>query len=60
MKQVTSLTLGILMSLYPRADFNTVGDSFATTNTDEQALKLVEDSAVTADHMLDMILLDMS
>jgi hypothetical protein len=48
------------MSLYPRADFNTVGDGFAATNTDEQALKLVEDSAVTADHMLDMILLDMS
>jgi hypothetical protein len=30
------------------------------TGTDEEALKLVEDSAMTADHILDMVSIDMS
>jgi hypothetical protein len=60
MKQVASLTLGILKSLYPRADLDAAGDGFAVTCTDEEALKLMEDSALTADHIVDMVPIDMS
>jgi hypothetical protein len=47
MRQSVSLTLGILMSLYPWADLDAVGKGFATTCNDEEALMLVEDSVVT-------------
>jgi hypothetical protein len=60
MKQSTSLTLRILKSLYPQADLNTAGEGFAMTYSDEEALKLIEDSAVTAGHIIDMLLMDMS
>jgi hypothetical protein len=60
MRQLTSLTLRILMSLYPRADLDTAGEGFAVTCSDEEALKLVEDSAVTAGHVVDMLGVDMS
>jgi hypothetical protein len=46
MKQLASLTLGILKSLYPRADFDAAGESFVVTCSDKEALKLIEDSAV--------------
>jgi hypothetical protein len=49
MKQAASLTHGILKSLYPRADLD-VGSE----------LKLVEDSALMADRIGDMVLIDMS
>jgi hypothetical protein len=42
-----SLTLGILKSLYPRADLDVTGEGFAATYNDEETLKLVEDSAMT-------------
>jgi hypothetical protein len=60
MKQSTNLTLGILKSLYPRADLDVVGEGFAATCSDEEALKLVEDFAVTAGHIVDMLGVDMS
>jgi hypothetical protein len=60
MKQAVSLTLGILKSLYPRADLDAAGDGFAVTCTDEEALKLMEDSALTANHIVDMVPIDMS
>jgi roadblock/LC7 domain-containing protein len=60
MKQAASLTLMILKSLYPRADFNAAGDDFAVTCTGEEALKLVEDSALMVDRIVDMIPIDMS
>jgi hypothetical protein len=60
MKQSVSLTLEILKSLYPRADLDAVGDGIAVTCSDEEALKLIEDSAVTAVHIMDMLLVDMS
>jgi hypothetical protein len=53
-------TLGILKSLYPRADFNTMGDDFVVTCTDDEASKIVEDSTLTADHIVDMHPVDMS
>jgi hypothetical protein len=55
-----SLTLRILKSLYPRADLDTTGEGFAVTCSDEEALKLVEDSAMTAGHVVDMLGVDMS
>jgi hypothetical protein len=60
MRQLTSLTLRILMSLYPRADLDAAGEGFTVTCSDEEALKLVEDSAVTAGHVVDMLGVDMS
>jgi hypothetical protein len=60
MKQLASLTLGILKSLYPRADLDAVGKGFATTCSYEEALKLVDDSAVTVGHIVDMLGVDMS
>jgi hypothetical protein len=45
MRQSASITLGILMSLYPRADLDVVGEGFAMTCSNEEALRLVEDSA---------------
>jgi hypothetical protein len=60
MRQLMSLTLRILMSLYPRADLDAAGEGFAVTCSDEEALKLVEDSAVTVGHVVDMLGVDMS
>jgi hypothetical protein len=59
-KQSASLTFGILKSLYPQVDLDAVGEGFATTCSDKKALKLVEDSAVTAGHIMDMLGVDMS
>jgi hypothetical protein len=56
MRQWVSLTLRILKSLYPRADMDTVGEGCTVTYNEEEALKLVEDSAVTAEHIVDMSL----
>jgi hypothetical protein len=60
MKQSASLTLGILKSLYPRADVDAVGEGFAGTCSNELALKLIEDSAVMVGHIMDMPGVDMS
>jgi hypothetical protein len=60
MKQAVSLTLGILKSLYPQADLDVAGDSFAMICTSEEALKVVEDSALTVGHIVDMVPVDMS
>jgi hypothetical protein len=60
MRHSTSLTLGILNSLYPRADLDVVGEGFAVTCNDEEALKLIEDSAVTAGQVVDMLGVEMS
>jgi hypothetical protein len=55
-----SLTLRILKTLYPRADLDATGDGFAMACTSEETLKLVEDSALTADRIVDMVQIDMS
>jgi hypothetical protein len=60
MKQLASLTLSILKSLYPRADLDAVGKGLATTCSYEEALKLVDDSAVMVGHIVDMLGVDMS
>jgi hypothetical protein len=55
-----SLTLGILKSLYPRANLDAAGDQFAVTCSDEEDLKLVEGSAKAVGHVVDMLEVDMS
>jgi hypothetical protein len=60
MKQSTSLTLCILKSLYPLADLDAVGEGFAATCSDEEALKLIKDSAVMTGHIIDMLGVGMS
>jgi hypothetical protein len=59
MWQLASLTLGILKSLYPRADLDVAGEGFAATCSDEEALKLVEDSAKAVRQVVDMLGVDM-
>jgi hypothetical protein len=58
MRQSASLTLGILKSLYPRADLDAAGEGFTMICSDEEALKLVEDSAKTASQIVDMLGVD--
>jgi hypothetical protein len=60
MRQSASLAHGILRSLYPWADLDVAGEGFAVTCSDEEALKLVEDSAVTVGQVVDMLGVDMS
>jgi hypothetical protein len=60
MRQSVILTLGILKSLYPQADLDAVGESFAVTCSDEEALKLVEDSTMMVGQVVDMLGVDMS
>jgi hypothetical protein len=60
MKQSASLTLGILKSLYPHANLDTASEGFAVTCSDDEALKLVENCAVMAEHIVDMLPVDVS
>jgi hypothetical protein len=60
MKQLACLTLRILKSLYPRAELDAAGEGFAATSSDDEALKLIEDSGVMAGHIVDMLPVDMS
>jgi hypothetical protein len=60
MRQAASLTLGILKSLYLRANFDMAGEGFAMTCSDEEALKLVEDYVVIVEHVVDMLGIDLS
>jgi hypothetical protein len=59
MRQAVSLTLKILKFLYPRANLDVVSEGFAATCNDVDALKLMDDSAMTIDHILDMVPVDM-
>jgi hypothetical protein len=60
MRQSVSLTLKILKSLYPRVDLDVAGEGFVVTYSDEEALKLVEDSSMTVGQVVDMLGVDMS
>jgi hypothetical protein len=48
------------MSLYPWADLDGASEGFTLTCSDEEALKIVEDSAVMMGQVVDMLGLDMS
>jgi hypothetical protein len=60
MKQPVSLTLRILMSIYPQANMDVASEGFTVTCNDEEALKLGEDSVVTVWYIVDMLGVDMS
>jgi hypothetical protein len=60
MRKVSSLTLRILKSLYPRADLDTAAEGFAATCIKDEANKLVEDSIVTVSRVMEMLPIDMS
>jgi hypothetical protein len=60
MRKASSLTLGILKLLYPRANLDVVGEGFAATYSDNEACKLVEDSTVTAGRIVEILPIDMS
>jgi hypothetical protein len=60
MKKATSLIVGILKSLYPRANLDATSEGFAVTCTSKEAFKLVEDSDLMADRIIDMVQIDMS
>jgi hypothetical protein len=60
MRQSSSLTLGILRSLYPWVDLDAAGEDFVASCSDEEALKLVEDTAKAAGQVVDMLGVDMS
>jgi hypothetical protein len=60
MRQLASLPLGILKSLYPRANLDAAGEGFVTTCSNEEALKLVEDSTMTTSQIVGMLGVDMS
>jgi hypothetical protein len=53
-----SVTLGILESLYPRADLDVASEGLAATCSDEEALKLVEDTAKIVIQVVDMLGVD--
>jgi hypothetical protein len=59
-KQTTSLTLKILKSQYQRVDLDMVGEGIKVTYSDEEALKLVEDSAMMVGDIVDMLPVGMS
>jgi hypothetical protein len=60
MKQSATLTLGIMKSLYLLANLDAMGEAFAVTYTNEEALKLVEGSTMMADRIIEMLSVDMS
>jgi hypothetical protein len=60
MRQSVSITLGILKSLYPRADLDATGEGVMVTCSNEEALKLIEDSAVMTRYVVDMLGVDLS
>jgi hypothetical protein len=49
-----------LKFLYPWADLDVVSEGFVVTCSGEEALKLIEDSAVAMRHIIDMLSVDMS
>jgi hypothetical protein len=59
MRQSASLTLGILKFLYPQANLDAAGEGFMVTCKEEEASKLVDDSAMTASQVMEMLSVDM-
>jgi hypothetical protein len=60
MREASSLTLRILKSLYPWVDLDAAGEGFTVTCTEEEADKLVEDSAETVTRVIKILPVDMS
>jgi hypothetical protein len=60
MRKMSSLTLGILMSLYPWTDMDMVSEGFVVTYTEEEAGQHVEDSIETVPRFIEMLPVNMS
>jgi hypothetical protein len=60
MRKASILTILILKSLCPQANFDAVSEGFVLTCTEDEAIKLVEDSAVMASQIVEMLPVDMS
>jgi hypothetical protein len=60
MRKASILTLGILKSLYSRADLDVASEGITATCTEEEAGKLVKDFVETATRVIEMIPVDMS
>jgi HEPN domain-containing protein len=60
LRKASSLTLGILKSLYPRAELDAVGEGFATSYTEEEADDLVQSFVETMTQVIEMIMVDTS
>jgi hypothetical protein len=60
MRKAPSLTLRILMSLYPQADLGAEGEGFTATCSEDEANKLVEDCTMTVTQVIEMLPIDMS
>jgi hypothetical protein len=60
MRKVSSLTLGILKSLYPRANLDVAGEGFTMTCSEDEANNLAKDSTVMATQVIEMLPVDMS
>jgi hypothetical protein len=58
--KASSLTLGILKSLYPRDDLDAAGEGFAMTCSEDEANKLVEDSTMMVTRIIEMVSVNMS
>jgi hypothetical protein len=56
MRKASTLTLGILKSLYPKVDIDPAGEGFATTCSKEEATDLVQSFLETATQVIEMIL----
>jgi hypothetical protein len=55
MQKASSLPLGMLKSLYPKADLGVAGERFAATCTDEEATALVKTFLETVTQIVEMI-----
>jgi hypothetical protein len=55
MLRASSLTLGVLKSLYPRANFDIAGEGFAKDCEPARAAQLVKDSVAAATEIIEMI-----
>jgi hypothetical protein len=60
MKNAWSLTVGILKSLYLKANLDEVGEGFVATCSEEEAVDLVQSFIETMTQVIEMILIDMS
>jgi hypothetical protein len=59
MRKASSLTLGILKSLYPKAELDAAGKGFAPTCTEDETADLVQSFLETVTRIIEMILIDM-
>jgi hypothetical protein len=60
MRKASSLTLGILTSLYPQADLDAVGEGFVASGAEEDVGDLVQSFIETTTQVIEMTPIDMS